>query len=221
MRIVDLTLDLKPDLPVVPGHPKLALTPINTHVEHGRSNTAIALSLHTGTHIDAPLHFVPHGAPINEVPLERLVGRAVIVDLRGVAHAHVAISPADLMAAPGFKEEEVGGAIAVLYTGWTQKMIRSPRYYYDSPYLAVETARYLIGLGIQALAVDFTQDKLQDQPRPDDCPIHRAFLSAGIPCIEHLVNVDQVPNQVFTMVALPIKVSGGDGAPARVIALID
>lgn len=221
-KIIDLTNTLTASTTAVPGHPQVELTPIHTHEVHGRSNSSMRFSIHTGTHVDPPYHFDPKGKTIEQVPLERLVGTAVLIDLRRVARPRTPITVADIKSSPGFSERALRGNIVVLHTGWNRRMFKRPNYYRDNPYLAVETARWLASKKIKALALDTPQDHLEGDgtPRPGDFPVHRTFLTRGIPFIEHLANLHKIPRRTFQMIALPIKIQGGDGAPARVIILV-
>ena len=219
-KIIDLSLLLTAEATVVPGHPRLTFRPIHTHKTHGRSNTAMSFSTHTGTHVDAPYHFVSKGKTVDQVPLDRFMGPAVMVDLRRRAKAKTPITIDDIRISPGFRERELKGKIVVLHTGWNRKMFGRPNYYLDNPWIATETARWLASKGIRALALDTPQDRVQGPPRPGDFPVHRIFLEKGIPFIEHLTNLERVRKRRFTLIALPIKISGGDGAPTRAVAIV-
>ncbi len=216
-KIIDLTLTLTTESGVMIGHPTVRLQPIQTHAVHGRANTSISLSLHTGTHVDAPFHFFPNGAGIEKVSLDRLIGPAVMFDLRGIAKSDVAITLADLRKAPGFREG-LKNHIVVFHTGWVKDHFGKPTYYMENPYLALETAEWLVKQEISALAGDHSVDRVDGDPKPGDYPIHRMFLGSGIPFIEHLDKLEEISQSEFEMIALPIKVEGADGAPARVVA---
>ncbi|MBI4527168.1 MAG: cyclase family protein [Deltaproteobacteria bacterium] len=219
-KIIDLSLPLSADATVVPGHPRLTLRPIHTHKVHGRSNTTMKFSIHTGTHVDAPYHFVPGGKTVDQIALERLMGPAVKVDLRVKIRAGRPIAIEDIRTSPGFRERDLRGKIVVLHTGWNRKMFGKPTYYLENPWIATETARWLASKGIRALALDTPQDRVQGPPRPGDFPVHRIFLKKGIPFIEHLANLERVKKRTFTLIALPMKIQGGDGAPTRAVAIV-
>jgi kynurenine formamidase len=218
-RIVDLTATISTATGVI-GHPPVRLEPIHTHEKHGRANTQITLSLHTGTHVDAPVHFDPRGIGVDAIALERLIGPAMKIDLRQRAKPKTAITVEDIRQAPGFAEP-LADHIVVLHTGWNKAMFGKPNYYTDNPYLTTATAEWLAAQRIRALGLDTPQDKYEGEPRHGDFPVHRTFLCKGIPFIEHIDNLDRVDRDRFQLIALPIKVQGADGAPARVVAVLE
>ncbi|MFQ5539011.1 MAG: cyclase family protein [Candidatus Binatia bacterium] len=219
-KIIDLSLSLTSKATVVPGHPRLTFRPIHRHKVHGRSNTQMRFSIHTGTHVDAPYHFVPKGVTVDRVPLERFMGTAIKIDLRRKIRPKTGITIDDIRTSPGYREKDLRGKIIVLHTGWNRKMFGNPNYYHDNPWIMTETARWIASKGIRALALDTPQDRVTGPPRPGDFPVHRTFLGKGIPFIEHLANLDKIKKRVFTLIAFPIKIHKGDGAPCRAVAIV-
>ncbi len=214
-KLIDLSLPLTTNVTVVPGHPTLSFHPIHRHETHGRSNTEMRASIHTGTHCDPPFHFVPGGKTIDQMPLERFMGPAVKIDLRRKVKPRTGITIDDVRASPGFREQDLKGRIVVFHTGWNRKMFGNPGYYFDNPFITTELAHWLASKRIKALALDSPQDQVQGngEPQPGDFPVHRTFLGKGIPFIEHLANLHKVRQRTFTLIAFPIKIEGGDGAP--------
>ncbi|GBD11133.1 Kynurenine formamidase [bacterium HR23] len=211
-RWVDLTLPLSGDrLTPVPGLPGFTAEPVHTHAQHGRSNTRITLATHLGTHVDAPYHFVPEGLTIDTVPLERLAGRGVLADLRRYAQPG---QPLTLEAVRyALREAWLWDAIVLLWTGWAQREMGSPTYYERHPFLAPESAQWLRDEGVKAVGVDFPVD-----PPGSGFPVHHILLGAGIPLVENLVNLEALVGKAFEVLAFPVKIGGGDGGPARVVA---
>jgi arylformamidase len=191
------------------------MEPITTHERDGRSNTKVVFSIHTSTHIDAPYHFYAGATTIDQVPLETLVGKAYLCDLRAVAEPGRALSVADLQAGGLPPEEQLRGSRPVLFANWAGPRWNTPDLYHGNPYLANETAEWLVEAGIAALALDFSVDEAYPYP------CHQILLGAGIPLIENLINLDQIPTREFTLIALPLRVEGGDGGPARVLAMVE
>lgn len=209
---VDLTLTLTPDrLTPVPGLPGFTAEPVHTHAQHGRSNTRITLATHLGTHVDAPYHFVAEGATIDRVPLERLAGRGVLADLRRFARPG---QPLMLDAVRyALREAWLWEAIVLLWTGWAEREMGSPTYYQSHPFLAPEAAQWLKEEGVSVVGVDFPVD-----PPGSGFPVHHILLGAGIPLVENLVNLEALVGKAFEVFAFPVKIGGGDGGPARVVA---
>src|SRR5688572_11574194 len=123
--IVDLTMTFGPDITPVPGHPCAEIVPLHEHATHGRSNSIIRFSIHTGTHVDAPYHFDPDGRTMDQVPLDQLLRPAVLCDLRDAAAAEHAFSRADLERG-GLVPGTLRGRIPVLYSGWSAEHYRAP-----------------------------------------------------------------------------------------------
>ena len=221
-QLIDLTLTLGSDqVTAVPGLIGVTMEPLQTHESHTRSNTKLTLATHLGTHVDAPYHFHPDGITVDNMPLNRYMGPAKLLDLRELARGQSPISIADLQRA-GADAEAVRGLIAVLFTEWAARESGKPGFYSQGPYLSTEAADYLAQAQVNAVAVDFPIDKHPPTPAStiDDFPVHRLLLGQNIPLIENLINLDQLVGREFELWALPIKLQGGDGAAARAVARI-
>ena len=210
--IVDLTMTFGPEITPVPGHPCAEIVPLHEHATHGRANSIVRFSIHTGTHIDAPYHFHANGETIDQVGLDRLLRPAVLCDLRERAEPQRPFTRADLEAA-GLRAGELRGHIPVLFSGWSAAHYTAPDFYTHNPYLDEAAARWLRDEGISALAVDFAVD----QAEPYAC--HVVLLGAGILLIENLIGLDRLDRREFTLVAFPTKIGGGNGGQARVAAV--
>ncbi|MFQ6028149.1 MAG: cyclase family protein [Dehalococcoidia bacterium] len=221
-QLIDLTLTLGSDRVVpVPGLIGVCTEPLHTHETHARSNTKLTLATHIGTHVDAPYHFHPDGTTVENMPLERYMGPALLLDLREIAQELTPISLAGLQQAGG-SPEAVRDQITILFTGWAARESGGLRFYSQGPYLSNEGADYLARSGVNAVAVDFPIDKHPPTPQStiNDFPVHRLLLGQGIPLIENLINLDQLVGLDFELWALPIKLKDGDGAAARAVARI-
>jgi arylformamidase len=213
MNLVDLTITWGPSITPVVGLPPISFSPLHTHEADCRSNTRVDFSIHTGTHIDAPYHFVPDGLTIDKVSLDRFYGDTVLLDLRELAVPGTAITQADLERA-GWNEARVCGKRVVLFTGWAEDRYSADDFYTANPFLSTDAADLIASTGIPALGTDFGVDAGVPYP------VHRILLGAGIPIIENLINLAGLP-ATFTLMAFPLKVEAGDGGPARVVALVD
>jgi len=215
LRLVDLTL------PVVHGMGRrgvnIRFEQIQTFEREGRQISAAYLPVHVGTHVDAPLHFIKGGDSIEKVPLERLVGKAIVVDLTSKG-PNEAITEADL---EPFSHEVREGDIVVLRTDWTVKKWGKPDFFDASPYLGMDAAQWLAKKKIKAAGFDFAQEYAvrKAQFYTEECVVHTTLLSKNIYNIEYLTNLNRLIKKRFTIIALPISLLGLEGAPARVIAI--
>jgi len=204
-RIIDLSQPIGADTPVFPGDGPVRID----IVERTTMNLSrIELSVHTGTHMDAPLHFFSNAAAIDRVPLERCMGLAALIDLRGIeprseiCHDHLRSHRHTLRQA----------RLAVLHTGWSQEWGR-PHYFCDHPRLSADAAGFLVDCGVELAGVDM--------PSVDQAPYpaHRVLLGAGVPIVENLTNLEAIGADLFELVVLPLRLAGRDGSPVRAIAV--
>jgi len=215
LRLVDLTL------PVVHGMGRRELTirfeQVRTFEKEGLQVSAVYLPVHVGTHIDAPLHFIKGGDSIEKVPLERLVGKAVVFDLTSKG-PNEAITEADL---EPFSREIREGDIVVLRTDWTVKKWGKPDFFDTSPCLDKDAAQWLAKKKVKAAGFDFAQEYAVRKAHfyTEECVVHTILLSHNIYNIEYLTNLNKLIKKRFTIIALPISLLGLEGAPARVIAI--
>ena len=165
-----------------------------------------SLGAHSGTHIDAPMHFVVDGAPIERVPIERLIGSARVIE---IADDVQAIDAAELNR-HGWK-----GAPRVLFRtrssarGW----MTSPAFHRDFAYIAPDAAQLLADAGVQLVGIDYLSAEQFGAPAPR---AHQILLGKGIPIVEGLLLVS-VRGGDYDLIVLPMKVGGHEGAPARAV----
>jgi arylformamidase len=211
--LIDLTMPLSARTIPFPGHPPTELEPLHASSEtEGLRNTVMRSSLHTGTHFDAPSHFVAGGASIDQMPIERFWRPAVRLDL-GETETRASIDLARLDAA-GFSPAQVGEAILLLATGWTDRAWRSKRLFEDVPVLGEDAAVAIAAARPAALGLDFAVD---DGP---PWPNHAALLGAEVALIENLMGLRALPREGFEVIAFPQRLAGESAAPARVVASI-
>jgi arylformamidase len=168
--------------------------------------SAFSLGAHSGTHIDAPMHFIAAGAPIDQVALDRLMGTARVID---IADSVQAIGASEL------NKHDWRGATRVLFR--TRSTVRgwmdSARFHRDFAYIAPDAAQLLADGGVVLVGVDYISAEQFGAPAPRT---HQILLGRGIPIVEGL---DLRPVQAgdYDLIVLPIKVAGHEGAPARAI----
>jgi arylformamidase len=184
----------------------------------GSMNTVFTLNTHIGTHIDAPRHFYSDGAAIDEIPLERIVLRpALVLD---VSHK----APGEGVTADDLERTGVrpgAGQIAVIKTLWTDRAFGKPEFWGNTIHLEPSVGEWIERQGVAAVAMDCFPEKpfwLMSLTPAERGANHKRWLKAGIPMIQMLTALDRIGPQ-FTLVALPLRLRGMDGAPARVVGI--
>ena len=203
-RLLDVSVPLAPGLPAYPGNPEFELQPIKRIAEGGSSNVSrVVMGTHTGTHVDAPRHFFDGTAGVDGLALDLLIGRAHVVDMprRG------GITVDDLTRA-GLRED-----LRVLLRTPNSALWNGTAFKQDYTYLTEDGARYLAAQGVKVVGIDYLS---VEQFKKAGAPAHRALLSQGVIIIEGLNLSDAEPG-MYEMYCLPLRIAGGDGAPARVV----
>jgi arylformamidase len=204
-KFLDVSVSLAAGIPAYPGNPEFELQPIKRIAEGGSSNVSrLVLGTHTGTHVDAPRHFFDDGAGVDALPLDLLLGRARVVEIskRG------GIGREDLAAA-GLRED----LRVLLKTPNSALWQGGEGFHQDYTYLAEDGARYLVDQGVKVVGIDYLS---VEQFKKAGAPAHRALLSQSVVIIEGL-NLAEAEPGMYEMYCLPLRVAGGDGAPARVV----
>jgi len=214
-RIIDLTLPIKPGVDRIGV--ATSFKQVQTFKRNGWQGSSVFMHAHTGTHIDAPLHFIKGGDSIDKIPLERLIGEGMILDFtsKGLGEA---ITHRELAK---FNAEIKAGHIVILRTDWTGKSWGKPDFFENSPYLTKDAAEWLARRKIKAVGYDFAEEFAirKTKFKPEECVAHMILLSNGIFNIEYLTNLNKLTTKNPTIFALPIPLRGLEGAPARVIAI--
>jgi arylformamidase len=197
-RIFDVTRPLAPGCVVYPGD----IVPQFQQQDHGQYRiTDIRMSSHSGTHIDAPAHYLNNGATVDEIPFSALMGWCRVIDFSGSGNE---ITAADL-------ERNTGGTDKLLLkTAFSGNHEFSEEY----PALSVEAARILAGQGITCIGTD--APSIEGYGSRGE--VHRTLLSTGMVIIE-LLDLSGVGEGEYWMIALPLRVQGSDGSPCRVLLM--
>lgn len=246
-RVVDLTLPIESNMAPIPGlKPYLdnpsrvnvissiteaqkealraeGMTLSSDHQVNGRSMISVlSILVHNGTHIDAPRHMVEKGISVDQMPVAQFVKEGVLINLPGkgpnsvvtvkdVAESGVEIRP---------------NTIVMINTGWTDKMWGKPEFWTQMPYLEAGVGELMAEKGVPALAIDVFPEKplwrgVKLAPGEVWVANHLALFRKNIPLIQFVTNLSQIGANRFVLVALPLKIKGADGSPARVIALVE
>ena len=206
--IYDVSLGIGPDMLTWPGDPSVEVDPAKRLAKGDPANVSeLRLGTHTGTHVDPPFHFIDGGRTAEALDLTVLVGPALVADLR---HAGPSITPAemDALAVPA-------GTERILFRTpnselWGRTPVRFPDTYTS---LTPEGARWCIDRGIRLVGTDFLSIERKGTPGH---PTHVTLLEAGVIILEGL-DLSAVEPGAYELSVLPLKILGGDGAPARAI----
>lgn len=196
------------------------------------SANRFAAAEHGGTHIDSPVHFYESGDTVDEIPLRRLIGEGVVVDVseKCADDPDYQISVADLQAWEEKTGRDLNDALVLLRTGWGRFWPDRERYLGTTevgpeavpklhfPGLDPEAARWLVeqrvirAVGIDTPSIDFGQSQLFES--------HVALFEQDVPAFENVANLDALPDHGFVIVALPMKIGEGSGGPLRIVAMV-
>lgn len=207
MHTYDITLTISPDLVVWPEDPPVRVYRASKIEEGNDANVSrIEMSVHTGTHIDAPYHFIADGDTVENVPIDLLMGRAYVYHLPDEVDAITKEMVAGSPIPPRTKR--------VLFRTRNSNHWKGKPKSFDPNYVALEpqAAEHLIQRGIKLVGVDYLSVASFD----DVVPTHKVLLEAGIVIVEGL-NLSEVGQGRYTLYCLPLKIGGVDGAPARAI----
>ena len=215
MKIVDLTLTVSDKIPTFPGSPQPSFIPWENVKEDGYNLELLFLSTHTGTHIDAPYHFLEKGAKIHEISLKKLVSEAVLI--KSKKKGGESITKIDIQ-----KFEKKHGRIenfssVIFYTGW-QKNLQKKYYFTKNPGLSVSAAKYLASKKINLVGVDSPSIDLGTDSK---FSVHQIFAKKGMLIVENLANLEKIKSSKFHLVVLPLKLKNATGSPVRAIAFVE
>lgn len=203
MRIYDITVPLSAQLPVYPGDCGFELTPWNRIAEGDEANVSrLSFCNHAGTHLDPPRHFDDKGASIDEIPLERLVGRALVLEIEEVK----------LIGRDELHRLPVRGVERLLLKTRNSRLWHEAEFSPDFTALAPDGAQYLVDAGVKLVGIDYLSIEAMD----GDGTVHRTLLQNDVLVVEGL-NLEGIDPGEYELICLPLKVKGGDGAPVRAL----
>lgn len=203
MKLIDVSVPLDATLPTYPGNTPFSLEAIKRLAQGDSSNVStIHMSVHGGTHVDAPRHFFDDRGGAETLPLDMLVGRTRVVE---IASRRIA---AEDLAAIDLSED-----VRVLIKTHNSRLWGSPAFHADFAGVTESGARHLVDHGVKVVGVDYLS---VEEFRKPGAPAHHVLLGGGTIVIEGL-NLRDVDPGVYDMMCLPLRIVGSDGAPARVI----
>jgi kynurenine formamidase len=194
------------------------------------SSANYAANEHGGTHLDAPIHFHETGATVDQIPIDKLIAPAVVVSVKSACmrNPDYRVSVADLTGWEKRHGRIPDSSILLIHTGWGKYWPEKKRYLGTDkegdvaglhfPGLSREAAEFLVsqrrlnGIGIDTASIDYGQSK--------DFIVHQVLTTSGLYNLENVANLERVPPVGATLIALPMKIKGGTGAPVRLVAML-
>lgn len=204
MDVFDVSVTLSEETVVYPGDPKVLLRKLKNIKEDGVAVSEIRMGLHSGTHIDAPAHYLHRGKSVEE--LSTIVGPAKVCDLSKVKET---ITASDLGAF------DITRGDIILFKTRNSSLWKRKKFSKDYVSLSFEAAKYLVRKKVAAVGIDYLSIEAFDSS--DSC-VHKTLLAAKIPIIEGL-DLGKITPGAYTLVCLPLKIAGGEAAPARCILI--
>lgn len=208
MSLLDISLTLSPDLPTWPDDPEINLERISSVAEGDDANvTQLSMTVHTGTHVDAPVHFLDGAGTIEDLALDLMVGPAVVIEL----------GTRDTITRRDLEQTAIPtSAQRILLKTQNSRFWERGELTFQKDYAALgaDAARYLVEIGVEVVGVDY----LSVAPFSDPVPTHQILLEAGVLIIEGL-DLSRAKPGNYTLLCLPLKISAADGAPARVLLM--
>ncbi|MFQ5940286.1 MAG: cyclase family protein [Nitrososphaerales archaeon] len=213
MKVIDLTQTIHYNMQTFESYPKPLTIPWAKKDIHGYEAELIFMSTHTGTHMDAPYHFIQKGRRINEIPIETFVTDAFLLRLNKRAKEYIR---KDTILSFERKARIGEGNAVIFSTGWEEHAKRSD-YLTGNPGLSKDAAEYLAAKKVSIVGIDSANI---DHPYADDFVGHNVLLSRGVIIVENLCNLKKIKQRRFKLVVLPLKIEGATGSPVRAIALL-
>jgi kynurenine formamidase len=232
-RIVDLTYAFDDKTLYWSAEEHFVHTPVSvgmTEAGYFYSSYSFAASEHGGTHLDAPIHFAEGRQSVEQIPIERHIGPAVKISVadKAAADADYRLTAGDIRAWEARKGQIPRGAIVLVHTGWGSRWGDRLRYFGTEstagdaerhfPGIAQDAAELLRERQVAMVGIDTAS---LDHGPSQDFIAHQVLNGANIAGLENVANMEQLPEDGFLVLALPMKIAAGSGAPCRIVALLE
>jgi arylformamidase len=206
-RIYDISVPIRSGGLVYPGNPEIDISLQQAVAKGASANVStIRFGSHTGTHADAARHFFDDGQPVDKIPLERLIGPALLV---GFGDEVLSVGAAEL------REHDVKGHKRILIRTRNSALLSQKEFVKDYTYLAPDGAQYLVDLGVELVGVDYLSI---EQFHSGHHRTHRTLLAHAVVIVEGLDLSAPAPGE-YQFICLPLRIEGCDGAPARAVLI--
>ena len=215
MKVIDLTLIISEDTPTFPGSPNPNFINWENIQKDGYNLELLFLSTHTGTHIDAPYHFLKKGQKIHQISPKRLVTEAILIKIRKGSDQSITKTDIEKFEKKYGKIDD--GSTVIFHTGW-QKNLEKKSYFVKNPGLSKSAAKYLTSKKINLVGIDSPSI---DLGKDDKFSVHHILAKNGILIVENLTNLDKIHSEKFHLIVAPLKLKNATGSPIRAMALVD
>ncbi len=203
MKLFDVTADIRPGMVVYPGDPEVDVRRLSSIAGGESSNVSVyTLGSHTGTHVDPPRHFIEGGTAVDALPLEVLIGPALVLE-----------TGESVIDRRFLESSGIGGAKRILFKTSNSGLMSKAEFQEDFVHLSPDAAACMVETGVRLVGIDYLSVERFDSPSNE---VHRTLLGAGVVVVEGL-DLSEIEPGEYELICLPLKVSGGDGAPARVV----
>ena len=212
VKPIDLSLAISESIPSFPGSPIPQFIHWSDIENDGYNLELLFLSSHTGTHIDAPYHFVKNGLKIDQIPLDRLIGKAILIKLK--KSKNTSITKSDIISFEKKNGKIPNNSSIFFYTSW-QKNLKKDNYFTENPGLDISSAKYLVSKKINLVGIDSPSI---DLGKDQSFKAHHILSKNNILIVENLANLNKIKSKEFNFTILPLKLKGATGSPVRAIA---
>jgi len=212
VKPIDLSLTISESIPTFPGSPKPQFIAWSDIKDDGYNLELLFLSSHTGTHLDAPYHFVKNGLKINQIPLDRLIGKAILIKLKKTRNSP--ITKSDITSFEKKNGKIPNHSSIFFYTEW-QKNLKKDNYFTENPGLDSSSAKYLATKKINLVGIDSPSI---DLGKDESFSVHHILSKNNILIVENLANMNKIQSKEFHFTILPLKLKDATGSPVRAVA---
>ncbi len=209
-KFVDLSWDITEKTPIYPGDPEPKIEVATTIEKEGYNLSSVLVGTQTGTHVDAPYHFINSGETIENMELDFFFGEAVVVKVTGKEKN----TPIVMEDVEPYREKITSGKIVLFNTNWYKKL--GTEEFFEHPYISKEVAEYLIESGVRFLCIDTIN---ADQTGGTEFPVHDLFAEKRLMIGENMAYFDKIDFENVVIAAFPLKIVGTDGSPVRAVAM--
>lgn len=209
MRILDISVPVSSELPVWPGDPRVVLEQFRA-ISKGNTSTdsRLACSVHSGTHVDAPGHFIENGPTVEQLELDVLIGKASVVELLN----------ADIITPESLEAQTIPAETRrLIFKTKNSALWSDPGHQFNPDFVALTSAAadWIVRKGIRLVGIDYLSVQIFKDKEP---LTHRILLEAGVVILEG-INLQNVRPGIYQLICLPMKLDGIEGAPARAVLI--